>query len=85
MLAGVIFLWTPAHFYNLALAYKDDYERGGVPMMPVVRGETETRKHIVYYLGATLVSAVALAALAAVWVGRRVRFGGEREAGERGW
>jgi protoheme IX farnesyltransferase len=62
-LAGVIFLWTPAHFYNLALAYKDDYEDGGFPMMPVVRGETETRKHIVYYLGATLVGSGVLAAL----------------------
>ncbi|MBV0923317.1 heme o synthase [Halomicroarcula limicola] len=62
-LAGVIFLWTPAHFYNLALAYKDDYEAGGFPMMPVVRGETETRKHIVYYLGATLVASGILAAL----------------------
>ncbi|ELZ14159.1 protoheme IX farnesyltransferase [Haloterrigena salina JCM 13891] len=60
-LAGVIFLWTPAHFYNLALAYKDDYARGGFPMMPVVRGETETRKQIIYYLAATLVSTVALA------------------------
>jgi protoheme IX farnesyltransferase len=63
-LAGLIFLWTPAHFYNLALAYKDDYERGGFPMMPVVRGETETRKHILLYLGATLLSAGALAELA---------------------
>jgi protoheme IX farnesyltransferase len=62
-LAGVIFLWTPAHFYNLALAYKDDYERGGFPMMPVVRGETETRKHVLLYLGATLLSAAALTAL----------------------
>ncbi|CAI49314.1 protoheme IX geranylgeranyltransferase [Natronomonas pharaonis DSM 2160] len=63
VLAAVIFLWTPAHFYNLALAYKDDYERGGFPMMPVVRGETETRKHIVFYLGATLLGAGALAAV----------------------
>jgi|GEM_PF-69205 len=62
-LAGVIFLWTPAHFYNLALAYQKDYARGGFPMMPVVRGEAVTRKHILYYLGATLLSAVALAAL----------------------
>jgi protoheme IX farnesyltransferase len=62
-LAGVIFLWTPAHFYNLALAYKDDYERGGFPMMPVVRGETETRKHVLLYLGATLLGAAALTAL----------------------
>ncbi|SFR45539.1 heme o synthase [Halogeometricum limi] len=63
LLATVIFLWTPAHFYNLALAYKDDYARGGFPMMPVVRGETTTRKHILWYLGATLVAAGALAAL----------------------
>jgi len=62
-LAGVIFLWTPAHFYNLALAYKDDYAKGGFPMMPVVRGEAVTRKHILYYLAATLVAAVALAEL----------------------
>ncbi|GAA0654064.1 heme o synthase [Salarchaeum japonicum] len=64
-LAGVIFLWTPAHFYNLALAYKDDYARGGFPMMPVVRGDAPTRKHIVYYLGATLMAAAVLA-----WVSR---------------
>ena len=63
VLAGVIFLWTPAHFYNLALAYRDDYERGGFPMMPVVRGETETRKHILLYLGATLLGAAGLTAL----------------------
>ncbi len=60
-LATVIFLWTPAHFYNLALAYKEDYERGGFPMMPVVRGETTTRRHIVWYLGATLIAAAVLA------------------------
>ncbi|PSP67124.1 protoheme IX farnesyltransferase [Halobacteriales archaeon QS_1_69_70] len=62
-LAGVVFLWTPAHFYNLALAYRDDYERGGVPMLPVVRGETTTRKHVLLYLGATLLAASALTAL----------------------
>jgi len=67
-LAGVIFLWTPAHFYNLALAYKDDYAAGGFPMLPVVRGDAETRKHILWYLGATLLSAVALAALTSLGV-----------------
>jgi len=59
-LAGVIFVWTPAHFYNLALAYKEDYARGGFPMMPVVRGEATTRKHVLLWLGATLVAASAL-------------------------
>jgi len=58
--AALIFLWTPAHFYNLALAYEDDYERAGFPMMPVVRGETTTRRHIVWYLGATLAAAAVL-------------------------
>jgi protoheme IX farnesyltransferase len=62
-LAGVIFVWTPAHFYNLALAYKDDYAAGGFPMMPVVRGDTETRKHIVLWLGATLATTSGL-----IWV-----------------
>ncbi len=63
VLAGVIFLWTPAHFYNLALAYKDDYARGGFPMMPVVRGEAETRKHVLLYLGATLLASSVLVAV----------------------
>ncbi|MFB6112233.1 MAG: UbiA family prenyltransferase, partial [Halobacteriaceae archaeon] len=40
--------------------YKDDYERGGFPMLPVVRGEGVTRKHILLYLGATLVATAAL-------------------------
>jgi protoheme IX farnesyltransferase len=66
VLAGVIFLWTPAHFYNLALAYRDDYERGGFPMMPLVRGETETRKHIIFYLGATLLGAGVLTAVSSL-------------------
>ena len=77
-LAVVIFLWTPAHFYNLALAYRDDYERGGFPLMPVVSGEATTRKHIIYYLGATLVSAVALAAatnLGSLYAGTTVVLG----------
>lgn len=59
-LAIVIFLWTPAHFYNLALAYKDDYERGGFPMVPVVYGDVITRKRIMLYLGATLIATAVL-------------------------
>jgi protoheme IX farnesyltransferase len=77
-LAGVIFLWTPAHFYNLALAYREDYERGGFPMLPVVRGAAVTRKHILLYLGATMLATAALAALAglgALYAGVVVVFG----------
>lgn len=65
-LGSLIFVWTPAHFYNLALAYKEDYERGGFPMMPVVRGETTTRRHIVWYLTATLAVAAAMTVLPAL-------------------
>lgn len=63
MLAALIFLWTPAHFYNLALAYRSDYERGDFPMLPVVRGEATTYKHILLYLGATLIAAAVLSAI----------------------
>lgn len=62
VLGAVIFLWTPAHFYNLALAYRDDYAQTGFPMLPVVRGEATTRRHILLYLGATLLGAVVLGA-----------------------
>jgi protoheme IX farnesyltransferase len=60
VLAGVIFLWTPAHFYNLAMAHRDDYERGGFPMLPVVRGSAVARKHVLWYLAATLAAAAML-------------------------
>ncbi len=60
VLALVIFLWTPAHFYNLALAYKADYANGGVPMFPVVRGDTSTVHHIFWYLGATFLAVAIL-------------------------
>ena len=45
----VIFLWTPPHFWALALLISDDYEKTGIPMMPVVRGEEYTRNRILLY------------------------------------
>jgi protoheme IX farnesyltransferase len=45
----VIFLWTPPHFWALSLVLKNDYERAGVPMLPVVFGEEETHRQIVLY------------------------------------
>jgi heme o synthase len=45
----IIFLWTPPHFWALALLISDDYEKTGVPMMPVVHGEQHTRKRILVY------------------------------------
>jgi protoheme IX farnesyltransferase len=66
VLAGVIFLWTPAHFYNLAMAHHEDYERGGFPMLPVVEGPAVARKHVLLYLAATLAGSAALAAVSGV-------------------
>jgi protoheme IX farnesyltransferase len=48
-LFAIVFYWTPPHFWALSLLMKDEYARVGVPMMPVVRGERETRRQIVLY------------------------------------
>src|SRR5689334_2279046 len=48
-LFAIVFYWTPPHFWALSLLMKGEYERVGVPMMPVVRGEDETRRQIVLY------------------------------------
>jgi protoheme IX farnesyltransferase len=45
----LIFCWTPPHFWALALYRSGDYERAGVPMLPVVAGDKETRKRILIY------------------------------------
>jgi protoheme IX farnesyltransferase len=58
VLFGIVFYWTPPHFWALALRYKGDYETARVPMMPVVRGEAETARQIVLY--ALLLVAVSL-------------------------
>jgi len=48
-LFAVVFMWTPPHFWALALVRRKDYARAGVPMLPVVRGEAETRRQIFLY------------------------------------
>ncbi len=48
-LFAIVFYWTPPHFWALSLLMKDEYAKVGVPMMPVVRGEQETRRQIVLY------------------------------------
>ena len=59
VLFGIIFYWTPPHFWALAMRYEKDYAAAGVPMMPVVYGREETTRHIVLYC--LLLSAVCLA------------------------
>jgi protoheme IX farnesyltransferase len=45
----IVFFWTPPHFWALSLLMKNEYEKVGVPMLPVVRGEAETRRQILLY------------------------------------
>ena len=54
-LFAIVFYWTPPHFWALSLLMKDEYARVGVPMMPVVRGEDETRRQILLYTGLLVV------------------------------
>ncbi len=49
LLFAIIFMWTPPHFWALALFIKSDYAKVGIPMMPVVRGQVTTRRQILAY------------------------------------
>ncbi len=49
LLCAIIFMWTPPHFWALSLYTSEDYEKAGVPMMPVTAGAASTRKQILIY------------------------------------
>jgi heme o synthase len=72
VLFGIIFLWTPPHFWALALGKEDEYRAAGIPMLPVVRGDRETRRQIFAYslllTAATFLLFVPLHAVGAVYV-----------------
>jgi heme o synthase len=63
-LFAIVFYWTPPHFWALSLLMKDEYAKVGIPMLPVVRGEAETRRQI------TLYSALLLAVTFLPFAGR---------------
>ena len=48
-LFAIVFYWTPPHFWALSLLIKRQYERARVPMLPIVRGDAETRRQIFWY------------------------------------
>jgi protoheme IX farnesyltransferase len=87
LLFAIVFFWTPAHFWALALLIRDDYARAGVPMLPVVRGEEATTWGIFTYAlslvplsmllfvggGLGLLYLVAAIALGLIFVGLSVR------------
>ena len=79
VLFGIVFLWTPPHFWALAIRMRDDYAAASVPMLPVVRGEPEARRQIFLYslvlFAATLVL-VPVAPMGPIYLGTAVVLGG---------
>jgi protoheme IX farnesyltransferase len=57
---AVIFLWTPPHFWALAITYSNDYAEAHVPMLPVTRGATEARRRSLVYALVTVLTSLAL-------------------------
>jgi len=64
----IIFLWTPPHFWALALFYKDDYIKSKLPMMPVIKGDTITLKHIMMYSIVLVLSSLTLILTGSGWI-----------------
>lgn len=60
LLAGIVFFWTPPHFWALALLYKEDYEAAEYPMMPTIKGETSTKRQMVLYAVLTGFASIGL-------------------------
>ena len=68
ILFAVVFFWTPPHFWALAIRYRDDYARAGVPMLPVVASPVRVAREIVVYAWLTVAASLALWPLATGWV-----------------
>ena len=95
VLFAIIFMWTPPHFWALALFVQTDYAKVGIPMMPVVAGEASTRRQILVYAalllpltlvpwwigGAGQVYGVAAAVLSLAFLAFSVRVGLRRRTG----
>ena len=95
VLFGVVFLWTPPHFWSLAMRFRDDYAAAGVPMLPVVASPVQVTRRIVYYswamvavslllipLGAGVLYAIAAPVLGALFVGEAHRLHARTARGE---
>jgi len=61
VLALLVFLWTPSHFWSLASVYRSDYARGGIPMLPVQTGPRQAAAWVFIHTGATVLAALMLA------------------------
>jgi protoheme IX farnesyltransferase len=79
VLFAIVFVWTPPHFWALAMRYSDDYAAAGVPMLPSVRGAAETRRQILIYsvgLFATTLALIPLATMGPIYIVAAVVLGG---------
>jgi protoheme IX farnesyltransferase len=79
ILFAIVFVWTPPHFWALAMRYSGDYAAAGIPMLPVVRGPEETRKQILLYslvLFGTSLLLVPFGDMGAIYAGAAVALGG---------
>ncbi len=78
LIAAIVFLWTPPHFWALSLYRRDDYARANLPMLPVTHGEPETRRQILLYsigLVALTLAAGPLSGLGLLYLGAAVVLG----------
>jgi len=79
ILFAIVFVWTPPHFWALAMRYAGDYAAAGVPMLPAVRGERETRRQILLYslaLFGTTLLLVPVGRMGAVYTATAIVLGG---------
>jgi heme o synthase len=79
ILFAIVFVWTPPHFWALALRYRGDYAAAGIPMLPVVRGAGETRRQILLYsmvLFGTSLLLVPFGQMGAVYAAAAIVLGG---------
>jgi len=68
LMFGIVFLWTPMHFWALSLRYADDYRAAGVPMLPVTDGRSETTRRMLRYAVAVAATSIALGPVARLGV-----------------
>ena len=79
ILFAIIFVWTPPHFWALSMRYAGDYAAAGVPMLPVVKGEDETRRQIFLYsllLFGTTLLLYPVGRMGPIYLGTAVVLGG---------
>ncbi len=79
ILFAIIFVWTPPHFWALSMRFSGDYAAAGVPMLPVVKGEDETRRQIFLYslvLFGTTMLLYPIGHMGPIYLGTAIALGG---------